>query len=332
LDNIINRFFEDITQKNILIIGDSMLDAYIWGDVKRISPEAPVPVVLVKNREYRLGGAANVAMNIVKLGATPKFISVIGEDAEGKIFSKLLQENGIQNDFLIYSSDRPTIVKTRIIGNQLQQLLRIDEENTSFLPQQIQYIFIEKVKKLIPECHAVIFSDYDKGILNKENITEIVDECIKHNVPSIVDPKRKNFLHYHHTSLFKPNLKELQEGLGFDFSKPITIEQLRKAANALFDKMNIDTAFFTMSDEGVYINNRKKDFVLPSHKRNIYDVSGAGDTVASVAALAFSCGLDIDLIAELSNIAGGLVCEKVGVVPVERNEFRAECSKIFFSV
>jgi bifunctional ADP-heptose synthase (sugar kinase/adenylyltransferase) len=153
-------------------------------------------------------------------------------------------------------------------------------------------------------------------------------EANARNIPSIIDPKRRNFHFYHHTTLFKPNLRELRDGFGLELSKPLSIDKLNEAAEIIFEKMNVRIAFFTLSDEGVYINNRKEKLIVPSHKRNIYDVSGAGDTVASVAALGLASGLEPAMIAELTNIAGGLVCEEVGVVPIEKEKFFVECIRL----
>ncbi len=175
----------------------------------------------------------------------------------------------------------------------------------------------------------MIFQDYDKGVLSKKFIQDIIDEANKRNIPTIVDPKRKNFNSYKNSTLFKPNFKELKEGLGILIEKPITIEKLRKVSNSLFDKMNISITFITLSEQGVYINNGKEDFLVPTHKRSIYDVSGAGDTVASITALSMASQHPINLLAELTNIAGGLVCERVGVVPIEREWMEKECIRIF---
>lgn len=322
-------FFKQIRDKRIVVAGDAMLDAYIWGDVKRISPEAPVPVVLVKNKEYRLGGAANVALNLKNLGADPVFVSVVGDDTEGHIFKDIMKVSGLSAEFIISSKNRPTTQKTRIIANNQQQLLRIDEENTGYLNDYDQTSFIENAIKAIAGSDAVVFSDYDKGVFSDKVIEKMVDEANRNSIPTIVDPKKRNFLLYKNVSLFKPNLKELAEGLGIIIQKPVSLKQLNEASDILFEKMNISIAFITLSDEGVFIRNKENSLIIPSHKRSIYDVSGAGDTVAAVAALALSCNSELKMIAELSNIAGGLVCEKVGVVPIELKEFEEECKRIF---
>ncbi|MBL6963674.1 MAG: D-glycero-beta-D-manno-heptose-7-phosphate kinase [Bacteroidetes bacterium] len=305
-----------------------MLDAYWWGHVKRISPEAPVPVVLVNNREYRLGGAANVAVNIRQMGATPLLISLLGQDADGHAFLDLLDENSISKEYIFQSENRPTTVKSRIIANDQQQLLRVDSEITAGINKDESDRIYQNAISAMAEADALIFVDYDKGLLSAGLIRKIIKEANKRNIPVIVDPKKENFLEYKNATLFKPNLKELREGLGLIIPKPLQIEDLREAAQLLFDKMHIQIAFITLSSAGVYINDGKKDMIVPSHKRSIYDVSGAGDTVGAIAALAISSGIKNSLLAQLTNIAGGLVCEQVGVVPIDREQYLEECLRL----
>ncbi len=318
----------EFSKKKILVIGDIMLDAYIWGNVSRISPEAPVPVVLVSQKEYRLGGAGNVALNIKSLGAAPLLVSMTGDEEEASFLFNLLNEKKIAPEFLLKSSMRKTTTKTRIIANHQQQLIRIDNEDSRPLNEFDQNLLTDKVMEILPLADAVVFSDYDKGVLNQKIIQLVISEARRLHIPTIADPKKDNFFSYQQATLFKPNLKELQEGLQMTFRRPVVMEELNAAANKLFEKMNIDIAFITLSDEGIYVNNRESGKIIPSHKRNIYDVSGAGDTVSAVAALSMACGLDLFQMAELTNLAGGIVCEKVGVVPVEPEELRNEMKKL----
>lgn len=321
-------FFDEFRKKRILILGDIMLDTYIWGSVNRISPEAPVPVVLVDENESRLGGAGNVAMNIKQLGAVPLLISVTGNDKESELLNNILAENHISSEFIISSVKRKTTQKTRIIANHQQQIVRIDHEETTPVNDFDKKQLINKTLEIIPIADAIIFSDYDKGLLVPDIISQVIAEARKYNIPTIVDPKRQNFLYYHNATLFKPNLKELQEGLQLKIAKPVSIKELQLAAQKLVELLNIEIAMITLSDEGVYINDGKIEQIVPSHKRNVYDVSGAGDTVAAVAALSMACGFDSILMAELTNLAGGIVCEKVGVAPVSFEELKKEYALI----
>jgi D-glycero-beta-D-manno-heptose-7-phosphate kinase len=324
----IEVIFDDLQNKNVLIIGDVMVDSYWWGNVNRISPEAPVPVVLLNKREYRLGGAANVAMNVKMLGAKPILCSIIGNDADGTLFMDLLKDASIKGEYILKIKDRPTTVKTRIMGNGIQQLIRIDSETEVEPNAKDKSLLLELILTALPDADVVIFQDYDKGLITDDLISHIVEEARTKNIPTIVDPKKKNFHHYKHVSLFKPNLKELKDGLNISVEKPISLENLDIAANKVFDQMNVDRLMITLSEDGVYINDHNEGLIIKSHKRNIFDVSGAGDTVVSVAALALASDLEPALIAELSNIAGGLVCEKVGVVPIERSSFMQECKRL----
>jgi D-glycero-beta-D-manno-heptose-7-phosphate kinase len=324
----IEVIFDDLQHKNVLIIGDVMVDAYWWGSVSRISPEAPVPVVLLNKKEYRLGGAANVAMNIKMLGAKPILCSIVGNDADGTLFMDMLKDSGIKSDYILKIQDRPTTVKSRIMGNGLQQLIRIDSETETDLSPKDKSRFLELILTALPDVDVVIFQDYDKGLLTDDLIAQVVEEARTKNIPTIVDPKKKNFRFYKHVSLFKPNLKELKEGLNISVTKPASLENLKLAADKVFEQMNVERLMITLSEEGIYMNDHKEAMIIPSHKRNIFDVSGAGDTVVSVAALALASDLEPMLIAELSNIAGGLVCEKVGVVPIDRQSFVQECMRL----
>lgn len=301
-----------------LVIGDVMVDAYLWGKVDRISPEAPVPVVAVEKRESRPGGAANVAVNIYSLGAVPYICSVIGKDSAGAEFKKLITDGGMSDDGIITSTKRTTTIKTRVIGNN-HQLMRVDSEVVNPLSQTDSNLLIKKAAQLIrsKKPSVVIFEDYDKGVLNKTVIEAIVAEADKHGIPTTVDPKKNNFFHYSNVTLFKPNLKELREGLKTDLENP-SEKALTKVASDFASKQKIKSLLITLSEKGVYYFSKKDAGIIPAHLRNISDVSGAGDTVISVASLALASGMSLKEIAAISNLAGGLVCEKVGVVPIER--------------
>ncbi|MBR5254011.1 MAG: hypothetical protein IKV46_03100 [Bacteroidales bacterium] len=322
------KIFDRFNELNILIIGDVMIDAYWWGAVNRISPEAPVPVCTVSKKENRLGGAANVALNIAAMGANPVLCSIVGDDTQGHELCRLMQEQNMDTEGIVFSSKRPTTVKTRVIGNKAQ-MLRIDEETDSNISETEEKIFLEKIESIInnKKINAIIFQDYDKGVLTENIISKTIDLAKKNNIPTTVDPKKRNFASYKNVDLFKPNLKELKEGLKIDFEQ-VNRENLVEAALLLHHKQKIDRVFITLSERGVFMmdfsQKEAKVTMLPACLRKISDVSGAGDTVISVASLCLALHLDSKTIATASNFAGGLVCESVGVVPIDKNTLLLE--------
>jgi D-glycero-beta-D-manno-heptose-7-phosphate kinase len=311
------------TQK-VLIIGDVMIDSYIWGKVDRISPEAPVPIVNVKTREQRLGGAANVALNIQSLGAEPILCAVVGNDSDGSAFLELIKSKQLSTEGIISSAHRITTIKHRIISGS-QHILRVDQEIDTPISSEETILLIEKINAIIKKhkIDVVIFEDYDKGVITEKLITETVSTCKDKNIPVIVDPKKRNFLAYKNVTLFKPNLKELRDGLKKEIN-PSQINEVKEAVEELIQILNANAAFITLSEHGVYLQDQEVSHHVKAHKREIADVSGAGDTVVSVAALCLGAGLDHKLLAELSNLAGGIVCEKVGVVPINITELTDE--------
>ncbi len=317
--------FEDFFDLNILVIGDVMVDSYIWGKVDRISPEAPVPVVAINKSEHRLGGAANVARNIHSLGATPILCAVVGNDIEGKIVMDLLQEEDISSQGIVLSNERQTTVKRRILSGS-QQLLRVDKEDKHSLTEKEKKELFRRVEGLMTQVDAVVFEDYDKGVIDKDLIGMVTEKANSRQIPVIVDPKKKNFHEYKNVSLFKPNLKEIREGLDDTISLD-DFEKFKNTINEFRRKMTIDGVLLTLSERGVYIQHGNEDHLIPAHVRNISDVSGAGDTVVGVAALCMALGLPGKIVAELSNLAGGIVCEYVGVVPIDKNQLMEEAGK-----
>jgi len=322
----IQKIFEDFNSLNVLIIGDVMLDSYIWGAVERISPEAPVPIVNVKKKDFRLGGAANVALNIASLGAKPILCALIGDDDDGKKLIQRLDEGKISKEGIVVSSYRPTTVKTRIIASA-QHVVRVDEESDKVVNAQEEQDLMQRIEKLLPSCHVVIFEDYDKGVLNASIIEKTVALANKNKIPTVVDPKKRNFLSYAGVTLFKPNLKELREGLKVDVeaAQQATVEN---AIDLLKLKLNASGVMLTLSEHGVYIDFQNEKIKLPAHAREIADVSGAGDTVVSIAALAVALNLSPRQIAFLSNLGGGLVCQHVGVVPIDKEELQREAIEL----
>lgn len=324
----LDELFDQFAGKKVMIIGDVMIDAYLWGKVDRISPEAPVPVVSVKRRENLLGGAANVALNIRALQAVPLLCSVIGNDVRGDEFLDLLKQDGIARDGIVRCPDRVTTTKFRIIGNNAQ-MLRVDEEMDTDLSAEDERLLLGVMDGLLKtgEVSVIVMQDYNKGVLTRTLIEKVLKSAAELGIPVVIDPKHKNFDAYQGVSLFKPNLKELKEGLNID-AEINSPEQIRQAVADWQSKQSIETMMVTLSEAGLFIRDTAegevKEFLLPAHLRKIADVSGAGDTVISVASLCKALKLSAYLTAALSNIAGGLVCEYVGVVPVNRDRLLNE--------
>ncbi len=316
--------FEHITA---LVIGDAMVDSYMWGRVERISPEAPIPIVSVIKRENRLGGAANVSLNLQALGATPLLFSVIGDDEKGRRFRKLMEKNKLWAEGIFTDPHRITTVKSRIICNG-QHIARVDEESTDFIDNGLEMQVLNSLQKTIEsrKIDVIIFVDYDKGMVTPR-LFEMVRKLAKEKKISIaVDPKRRNFSVYQGVDLFKPNFKEFVDGIGRGIRKG-DMESLRKAAEEYKREKDIKLIFITLSELGVFISNGVSQTYYPAEIRYIADVSGAGDTVLSVASLCLAANTDLRTMAQLSNMAGGLVCEQVGVVPINRDRFIREMEK-----
>ena len=307
-----------------LVVGDVMIDAYTKGVVERMSPEAPVPIVNLKERFDRLGGATNVALNLKALGAVPYVCSVIGNDTSGKRLLQLMTDHGLDTAGMIQSSQRMTTVKQRVFNGD-KQLLRIDEEDTFDLTEEEHASLIHAFESRLDNCDVVILQDYNKGVLTDRLIKSIIALANERSIPVAVDPKKKNFFAYQGVTLFKPNAKELRDGLGVHAE---TIDELKQAAIGLQKRLHCKYLMVTLSEQGVIILNDGDFYHIPAHPRHILDVSGAGDTVLSVAALSMAIKKDTKTIAELSNIAGGLVCETVGVVPIDKDKLLKEYNRI----
>lgn len=323
-----NNIFEKFNSLNVLIIGDVMIDSYIWGKVDRISPEAPVPIVRVTKKEDRLGGAANVALNIQSLGAKPLICAVIGDDFDGENFISLLKKQGLSDQGIIKIKDRPTTVKTRIIAHN-QQIVRVDAETEDDLNDSDTISVFERIKHIISghKIDAIIFEDYDKGLITEKLISQTVELAQSQGIITVVDPKKRNFEAYKGVNLFKPNLKELKEGLKIDLD-PKNIQQVEEAVESLKRLLGAKSVMLTLSENGVYISSENGKELIKAHKRDIADVSGAGDTVIATAALCLAAGLNELKTAEIANLAGGLVCEHVGVVPIDKGRLMREAGDL----
>ena len=326
----IRGFLENIEKIRVLIVGDVMIDSYTWGNVQRISPEAPVPVLNVRRKEHRLGGAANVARNILALGATPVLCAVVGDDEEGHTLSQLMQEAGMSTEGIVSVPGRPTTVKQRLLAAS-QHLLRIDSETDVPLSEAEAAPLLIQVEKIILEMpiDVVLFEDYDKGVLTPHTITAIMKMAKERNIPVTVDPKKRNFLAYAGATIFKPNLKELREGTKTDIPAG-DIASLRAAVRALKAQMPVEMAMITLSEHGVYITDFQEEHHIQAHVREIADVSGAGDTVIAVASCCLALKMPAKHIAAIANLAGGLVCESLGVVPIDKQRLSDELHKITF--
>ncbi len=318
---LINGF----SRLKVLIIGDLMIDSYTWGRVSRISPEAPVPVVNVIRRESRLGGAGNVVLNIASLGATAMICSVIGDDAPGRELQKIILDANLSTDGLIVEPNRMTTVKERIIAGS-QQVVRVDSETENSISLSSQQALLAHIKDSMSDVDVIIFEDYDKGVLSAELIQSVISMAKENNIPTVVDPKRKNFFAYKGATLFKPNLHELRDGLGLmptDFDADHLAETVRKFKVS----QEFSGVFVTLSERGVYIDFENDQHLIPAHIRQISDVSGAGDTVISIAACVLALGGSTEQIASLANLGGGLVCESLGVVPIDLALLRKEAGQ-----
>lgn len=322
------ELFEGFSKIKVGVVGDVMLDTYWWGHVDRISPEAPVPVVALDKKEYRIGGAGNVALNLSCLGAEVQVISVIGNDDNGQVLTDLFESNNIKTNYLLQSPVRITTSKTRIISRN-QQMMRLDAEITRDLSAEDEIKFIDHVRKYIldEKPKVIILEDYNKGVLTERVITSVIALCKEHHVISTVDPKRKNFFTYEGVDIFKPNLKEVKEGLNL-LVEEVTLESLHEIHELLQAKLHHTISFITLSEKGVFYQSDGEARLIPSHIRNIADVSGAGDTVIAVASLVYAATKDLQLMAEIANIAGGLVCEEVGTVAIRKDLLLAECKQL----
>jgi D-glycero-beta-D-manno-heptose-7-phosphate kinase len=310
------------------VIGDMMLDTYLWGHVERISPEAPVPVVALERTEYRIGGAGNVALNLASLGAGVDVLSVVGKDGDGVKLSALLENKGIGTGGLLKSEGRITTSKARVMGRN-QQMLRLDSETTKDLGKAEEDALLAEVRRYIAveAPQVIIFEDYNKGVLTPRVIREALALCRDHGVITAVDPKRKNFFSYEGVTIFKPNLKEVREGLNI-LAEDIRLPALRQIHQQLAERLRHQISFITLSEKGVFFQFGEQAAHIPSHIRNIADVSGAGDTVIAVASLVYAVTRDAHLMVEVANIAGGLVCEEVGTAVISKVRLLEECGRL----
>lgn len=323
-----DKLFDSFSNIKVAVVGDVMLDTYWWGHVDRISPEAPVPVVAMDKRELRIGGAGNVALNLVALGARVNIFSVLGEDEEGRALDQLLTDSGVDTSYIIFSHDRITTNKVRVISRN-QQMMRLDSETTADLNEVAESALYDRISAFIKseQPAVLVFEDYNKGVLTPALIQRIIELCKVHGVITTVDPKKKNFFTYRGVDIFKPNLKEVREGLNITLDT-ISPESLKNVHLLLKEKLDHRVSFITLSEKGVFYQADDQAEIIPSHIRNIADVSGAGDTVIAVASLVYAATGDAALFSRIANIAGGLVCEEVGTAAINREKLLAECKQL----
>ncbi|MGV3593624.1 MAG: bifunctional heptose 7-phosphate kinase/heptose 1-phosphate adenyltransferase [Sediminibacterium sp.] len=319
------QLFTGFQSIRVAILGDVMLDTYWWGSVDRISPEAPVPVVALKNKELRVGGAANVALNTASLGAKTTMISIVGADTDGEQLLQLLKDKHIDTSYIRSVSNRVTTNKTRIMSRN-QQMMRLDAEITIDIDEATENMLIEQVKHCLEEQQpqVLIFEDYNKGVITERIIQTVTALCKERNVIIAVDPKKKNFLSYKDVTIFKPNLKEVKEGLNLSVDH-IDLSSLQQIHQRLQEHLHHQISLITLSEKGVFYQDETSHKIIPTHIRNIADVSGAGDTVIAVTSLCYAATRDMHLAAEMANIAGGLVCEQVGPAAIDRDKLLQEC-------
>lgn len=321
----LTEFFINVSSTRCMVIGDVMVDEYIFGLVERISPEAPVPILRKQSIEIRAGGAANVALNLKHTGAQVFLCGLTGTDANSLLLLETLNNNNLSTDGILQHSTRnPGTRKTRIIAGK-QQIVRMDEEISAEPNEKLQMewvaFLLEKLEQVKP--NVVVFEDYDKGSLNRSIIQKVLDYCIANSIPTAVDPKYKNFWFYKGCTLFKPNYKELAEAMA-ESSYEKNIDSVKLWTKELMGKLMLQNVLVTLSEKGVFYYSNQGQGVIPAHYRKIADVSGAGDTVIAIAALGLANNLNIHQIASLSNLAGGIVCEFPGVVSPDLTVLKSE--------
>lgn len=323
----LDQIFKSFNSQTILTVGDVMIDAYLFGTVHRISPEAPVPIVSVTSRDSRLGGAANVALNLSSLGVRPILCSIVGDDEKGILFHNLMHQSGLSIEGIVSSPDRKTTCKTRIIAGT-QHTLRVDDEMCTPVDSTLEAALIARIAEIVSntKIDAIVFEDYDKGVLTAGIISGVVALAKKHNIPTLVDPKKRNFEHYKGVTLFKPNFKELTDGMKIEIEKN-DFDAIASACATFQQQYDIEYMLVTLSEMGVIINDKDGYHRMKAKIRKIADVSGAGDTVISVAAACLAAGMAPQNIANIANIAGGLVCEQPGVVPIDKDLLLSEIKK-----
>lgn len=313
------KFLTRMKGKKVLVIGDLMIDQYIWGDVSRVSPEAPVPVVGVSQETLRLGGAANVVNNVISLGGAVEICGIAGDDQMGRWLVREFEKKSVGARGVILEGDRPTTIKTRIIAHN-QQVVRFDREVTSPVKRDTEKIILGMITSLLPECGAIVISDYAKGVITPTLLKKAVSAAIDAGVPIAVDPKSNHFAMYRGVTVLTPNLFEAAAGAGMVIG---SIQDLEEAGNRIISNLDCPYLIITRGDQGMTLFTRgQKPQHIPAVSREVYDVTGAGDTVVATIALALAAGLTMEDSARLSNVAAGVVVGEVGTVPITRDQMK----------
>ncbi len=309
----IKNILDSFHSKRIAVIGDIMLDKYIFGHVSRISPEYPVPVVDVTHEEHRLGGAANVALNTLSLGSETLLIGITGADGNREILLDLFRSHGLATEGLISDPSRPTTCKTRILS-QNHHITRVDFESRAEVDTDIERAILDSFEAIISSIDAIVLEDYNKGLLSAPVIRHIITSAKRHNVPVLVDPKLQNFFAYKGCAIFKPNLSEMAASLGIVLHN--NDDEVEAACLMLQQKIESDIIIITRGDKGMTIYDGSFTHI-DATSLEVTDVSGAGDTVIGILALGAATGLDIVTNATIANLAAGTVCQEVGAVPAK---------------
>lgn len=321
------HFFQELPRLRVGVLGDVMLDTYFFGQVDRMSPEAPVPVVAHQRQEERIGGAGNVALNFRSLGAEVQLIAVVGDDEPGQILHTSLQEQGIGTELLFVDTIRPTTRKTRVLDRN-KQLLRLDHESVEDLSTELESQILDRIKSYLhtERPHLLVLEDYNKGVLTASLIKSVIEICKSLNIVTAVDPKKNNFFAYAGVNLFKPNWREVTEAIGIEGDP--NLEKLEQVDHQLRERLNHTVTLITLSEKGIFYKTDERSEWIACHKRNVVDVSGAGDTVIAVAAAAYALTQDASIMANLANLAGGLVCEQVGTSPIDPQQLEQEAKRL----
>lgn len=317
----VDHIIKNMQDKGVLVIGDVMIDEYLWGKVNRLSPEAPVPIIEIEEESLRFGGAANVALNLRTLGCQPIIVGVIGKDRMADHFFELLEKYQLSAAGIIQSADRPTTVKTRIIGEN-QHIARVDREKATYLDRKQINQAMERIDTLMDKTEAVVMQDYNKGVLHKDIIRFSIEKANINKQITTVDPKFINFLEYSQATVFKPNLREASQALARMIQ---TEDEIRMAAKTLQETLNLGSVLLTLGSKGMALYEASSDYSrVPARTRKVADVSGAGDTVISTLTAALLGGASMKEAASLANYAAGVVCEEVGIVPIEKERLSSE--------
>jgi rfaE bifunctional protein kinase chain/domain len=306
------------SKARIAVIGDLMLDRYLFGTVSRFSPEAPVPILDIHRDELRLGGAANVANNINTLSATAYLIGVVGDDSKGVRLRNMLEEKGLSSAGIISDPDRPTTIKTRVIAAS-QQMLRVDHERKHYVSAAVEEKIFGYLDSIADSLDAIIFEDYNKGVLSPKLIRRVIALADAKGIPIFVDPKHDNFFEFKKATVFKPNRKEMEDALGLHFNGD---GKLQEAGFKLLEMLEAENILLTLSDKGMMLFERGEQvpYTIPTRAQQVADVSGAGDTVIATLAVASACGATVREAAMMANRAAGIVIEELGIVPIYKEK------------